>query len=108
MEDFEGEWELKMGKKVKRIWFDGAGELRGCLEFLEELALAGIEVEVVAAYEHWKNGWIEQYMQTIQGNTAQLPMTYWGEAALMAAYLQNLTSTSTLPGGITSFKVFFG
>lgn len=107
-------WELKMGKKVKHIQFDGAGELGGCLEFLEELALAGIEVKVIVAYEHWKNGQIEQYMQTIQGKvhamlvTAQLPMTYWGEAALMAAYLQNLTSTSTLPSGITPFEVFFG
>ena len=42
--------------------FDGAGELRECLEFLEELALEGIEVEVVAAHEHWKNGRVEQYM----------------------------------------------
>ena len=96
---------------MKRIWFDRAGELRGCLEFL---ALAGIEVEVIAAYEHWKNGQIEQYMQTIQGKvhamliTAQLPMTSWGEVVLMAAYLQNLTSTSTLPSSITPFEVFFG
>ena len=81
---------------------------------MEELALVGIKVEVVVAYEHWKNGWIERYMQTIQGKihamlvTAQLPMTYWGEVALTAAYLQNLTSTSTLPSSITPFKVFFG
>jgi len=84
------------------------------LEFLEELALEGIEVEVVAAHEHWKNRRIERYMRTIQGKihamlvTAQLPMTYWGEAALTAAYLQNLTSTRTLPTGITPFEVFFG
>jgi hypothetical protein len=107
-------WELKMGKKVKHVCFDGAGELGGCLEFLEELALDGIEVEVVAVHEHWKNGRIEWYMQTIQGKihamliTAQLPMTYWGKAALTAAYLQNLTSTSTLPMGMTPFEVFFG
>ena len=52
-------WELKIGKKVKHIWFNGVGELRGCLEFLEELALAGIKVKVIAAYKHWKNGWIK-------------------------------------------------
>jgi len=106
-------WELKTGKRVKRVRFDGAGELGGCLEFLEELAMNGIEVEVVAAHEHWKNSRIERYMRTIQGKihamlvTAQLPMTYWGEAALTAAYLQNLTSTSTLPSGVTPYKVFF-
>jgi len=53
-------------------------------------------------------------MRTIQGKihamlvTAQLPMTYWGEAALTATYLQNLTSTNTLPSGVTPFEVFFG
>ena len=53
-------------------------------------------------------------MRTIQGKiyamltTAQLPMTYWGKAALTAAYLQNLTSTSTLPNGVTPFEVFYG
>jgi len=55
---------------------------RGRLEELEELALGRIGVEV----------------------TFELPMTYWGETA----YLQNLTSTSTLPSGITPFKVSYG
>jgi hypothetical protein len=32
-----------------------------------QLALEGIEVEVLAAYEHWKNGRIKQSMRTIQG-----------------------------------------
>ena len=106
-------WELKTGERVKCVHFDGAGELGGCLEFLEELVLDGIEVEVVVAHKHWKNGQIEQYMRTIQGKihamlvTAQLPMTYWGEAALTAAYLQNLMSMSTLPSGVTPFEVFF-
>ena len=81
---------------------------------LEELALDGIEVEVVVAYKHWKNSRIKRYMWTIQGKihamlvTAQLPMAYWGEAALTVAYLQNLTLTSTLPSGVTPFEVFFG
>ena len=110
----KAKWELKTGKKIKRTRFDGAGELGRCMEFMEELALGGIEVEVTAPYEHWKNRRIERYMQTIQGKikamliTTQLPMTYWGEAALMAAYLQNLTSTSNLPDGVTPFEVFYG
>ena len=88
--------ELKTEKRVKCVCFDGAGELGGCLEFLEELALDGIKVEVVVAHKHWKNSQTKRYMQTIQGKihvmlvTVQLPMTYWGEAALTAAYLQNL------------------
>ena len=55
--------------------FDGAGELGGCLEFLEELALDGIEVEVVVAYKHWKNGRIERYIWTIQGNIHAMLIT---------------------------------
>ena len=67
----------------------------------------------IRALEEWENR-AEQYMQTIQGKikamliTAQLPMTYWGEAALTAAYLQNLTSTSNLPDGVMPFEVFYG
>ncbi|KAF9470222.1 hypothetical protein BDN70DRAFT_766701, partial [Pholiota conissans] len=40
--------------------------------------------------------------------TAQLPMTYWGEAALTASYLLNMTTTSTLPDGTTPFEAFYG
>ena len=78
----KAKWELKTGKNIKRAWFDGARELGGCLEFLEELVLGGIKVEVTALYEHWKNGRIEWYMHMIQGKihamlvTTQLPMTY--------------------------------
>ena len=36
----------------------------------------------------------------------QLPLMYWGEAALTAAYLFNLTVTSTLPSGVTPFEMF--
>ena len=53
-------WEKKTGRKVKGVQFDGAGELGGCIEFFDELAFEGIEVEVVAAHEHWKNGRIER------------------------------------------------
>ena len=110
----KAKWELKTGKKIKCTRFDSAGELGRCMEFMEDLALGGIEVEVTAPYEHWKNGRIERYMRTIQGKikamlvTTQLPMTYWGEAALTAAYLQNLMSTSNLPNGVTPFEVFYG
>lgn len=106
-------WEKKVGKEVLRVHFDGAGELGGCLEFLEELALQRIEVEVIAMHEHWKNGHIECLMHTIQGKikamlmAAQLPLMYWGEAALTAMYLNNLTITNTLPNNITPFEAFY-
>ena len=37
---------------------------------------------------------------------AQLPLYYWGEAALTATHLYNLTITSTLPPNVTPFEVF--
>lgn len=36
---------------------------------------------------------------------AQLPLTYWGEAALTAAFLFNLTTSSTLPNNVTPFEI---
>jgi hypothetical protein len=55
---------------------------------------------------------MEQVFRTIQGRmlamltVAQLPLYYWGEAALTAGFLYNLTITSTLPLHVTPFKVF--
>ncbi|CAA7268820.1 unnamed protein product [Cyclocybe aegerita] len=65
-------------------------------------------------YEHWKNGKAEHIIRTLQGRvlamltTVQLSMTYWGEAALTAGYLHNLTITSTLPSSVTPFEMFHG
>ena len=36
---------------------------------------------------------------------AQLPLTYWGEAALTAGFLFNLTTSSTLPPNVTPFEI---
>ena len=36
---------------------------------------------------------------------AQLPLTYWGEAALAAGFLFNLTISSTLPENVTPFEI---
>jgi len=49
--------------------------------------------------------------RTIQGRmlamltAAQLPLTYWGEAALTAGFLFNLTISSTLPTHVTPFQI---
>ena len=103
-------WERKTGKKILRFRIDGAGEL-GSDEFVKVLEDMGIEWDVVPRYEHWKNGKMERVFRTIQGRmlamltAAQLPLTYWGEAALTAGFLFNLTVSSTLPKNMTPFEI---
>ena len=54
---------------------------------------------------------MERVFRTIQGRmlamlmAAQLPLTYWGEAALTAGFLFNLTVSSTLPKDKTPFEL---
>lgn len=105
-------WELKTGKKILRFCCDGAGEFRG--EFAKFLQDEGIDLDVTPPYEHWMNRKAECFMHTIQlrihamMTALQLPMTYWGEAALTALYLLNLTTMSTLPNGMMPFQIFHG
>lgn len=111
----QAKWERKLGLKVQRFRCDRGGELAGgSHRFAVQLEAQGIERDVTPPYEHWKNGRIERVMRTLQGRiismlvAAQLPLTYWGEAALTAAYLFNLTVTFTLPSSITPFEMFHG
>lgn len=103
-------WERKTGKKLMRFRVDGAGEL-GSDEFVKALEGMGIERDVTPRYEHWKNGKMERVFRTIQGRmlamltAAQLPLTYWGEAALTAGFLFNLSVSSSLPKDVTPFEV---
>ncbi len=103
-------WERKTGKKLLCFRVDGAGEL-GTDEFVKALENMGIERDVVPRYEHWKNGKMERVFRTIQGRmlamltAAQLPLTYWGEAALTAGFLFNLSVSSTLPKDTTPFEL---
>jgi hypothetical protein len=103
-------WERKTGKKILRFRVDGAGELASNA-FVGVLEGMGIERDVVPRYEHWQNGKMERVFRTLQGRmlamltAAQLPLTYWGEAALTAGFLFNLTTSSTLPNGITPFEI---
>jgi hypothetical protein len=54
---------------------------------------------------------MERVFCTIQGRmlamltATQLPVTYWGEAALTAGFLFNLTISSALPKNITPFEI---
>jgi hypothetical protein len=58
-----------------------------------------------------KKGKMERVFRTLQGRmlamltATQLPLTYWGEAALTATFLFNLTTSSTLPNGVTPYEV---
>ncbi|PPQ94219.1 hypothetical protein CVT25_006636 [Psilocybe cyanescens] len=102
-------WEKRTGFKVKHFRCDGGTEWKGA--FTQYLNDHGIEMEVTPRCEHWMNGEIERFMRTVQGRilamltTAQLPLTYWGEAALTAAYLLNVTTLNT--DGITLFEAMY-
>ena len=83
----------------------------GSDEFIKALEKMGIERDVVPWYEHWKNGKMERVFWTIQGRmlamltAAQLPLTYWREAALTTGFLFNLSVSSTLPKDVTPFEI---
>ena len=111
----QAKWERKLDRPVRWFCCDGGGELAGgSSTFAAQLEAQGIEKDITARYEHWKNGKAERVMRTLQGRilamlvAAQLPLTYWGEAALTATYLFNLSITSTLPSGVTPFEMFHG
>jgi len=102
-------WERKTGKKIQRFRIDGAGELASS-DFVRELESLGIERDIFPCYKHWKNGKMERVFRTLQGRmlamltAAQLPLTYWGEAALTACFLFNLSTSSSLPPDVTPFE----
>ncbi|PPQ90518.1 hypothetical protein CVT25_014409 [Psilocybe cyanescens] len=103
-------WEKRTGFKVKRFQCDGGTEWKGA--FTQYLNDHSIEMEVTPRCEHWMNGKIERFMRTMQGRilamltTAQLPLTYWGKAALTAAYLLNITTLNA--DGIIPFEAMYG
>ena len=80
--------------------------------FLSHLEEAGIQHQLTVVHVHQQGGEIERLMRTLQGcmlamlTWACLPLTYWGEAALMALYLYNLTLQSLLPPNITPYKMY--
>lgn len=106
----KAQWERRTSHKIKRFRCDGGPEWKGVFE--DYLLEQGIEIEVTPHYKHWMNGKIEHFMRTVQGcilamlTMAQLPLTYWGKAALMACYLLNLTTVDS--DRITPFKRMYG
>ena len=63
---------------------------------------------------HQQNGVAEQIIHTIEGrllamlHLAGLPQTYWGKAALTAAYLHNQTESHVLLPGWTPYEMLHG
>jgi hypothetical protein len=63
---------------------------------------------------HQQNGTTEQVICTIEGcplamlHQVKLPLTYWGEAVLMVAYLHNHLELRVLPTGVTPYQMLNG
>jgi hypothetical protein len=90
----EASWELKLGKHVKVIHFDGAKEFTQG-PFHEHLITHGIAIQVTAPYAHSQAGKAKHYIHTIEDGIqtliadAKLPPSFWGDAALTYQYLRN-------------------
>ena len=106
----EASWEAKSGNHVVVICMDGAKELcRGRLE--AHLHSRGIAMQVIAPYAHSQNGKIKCFIRTLEDGfqtllaDSGLSMSFWGDAVLTIAYIQNRVPTSVLPMNMTPFEV---
>ena len=106
-------WETKYSRCVKSFQSDDGGEFISS-SFVAALDTAGISHRLSAPYMHQQNGVAERIIRTIEGrllamlHLAGLPQTYWGEAALTAAYLHNRTESRVLPPGRTPYEMLHG
>jgi hypothetical protein len=75
---------------------------------------AGIVHQLSAPYAHQQNGKAEHAIHRLEGHlfamldAENLPPTLWGEAAPTAAYLWNRSESSSLPPGLTPYKIVNG
>jgi len=106
-------WETKFSRRVKEFQSDNGGEFLNSA-FTAALDTAGISHRLSVPYMHQQNGAAERVICTIEGcllamlHHAGLPQTYWGEAALTAAYLHNRTESHALPPGQTPYEMLHG
>ena len=106
-------WETKYSRRVKSFQSDNGGKFIGS-SVIAALDAAGISHSLSTPYMHQQNGVAEQIIHTIEGHLlamlhlAGLPQTYWGEAALTAAYLHNQTESRVLPPGRTPYEMLHG
>jgi len=103
-------WENKYSQKIKTFRTDNDGEFVNSA-FVTALTAAGISHQLSVPYMHQQNGKAERVIRTIEGRVlamlhfAGLSQTYWGEAALTAAYLHNRTESRALPSGKTPYEM---
>ena len=106
-------WETKFSRRVKEFQLDNGGKFVNSA-FISVLDAAGITHRLSVPYMHQQNGIVERVIRTIEGrllamlHLAGLPQTYWGEAALTAAYLHNRTESHALPPGRTPYEMLHG
>ena len=105
--------ENQSDSHIKYLRSDNGGEF--CSAAMEDfLDKAGITHEHTNAYTPQENGVAKRFNQTLQAKvqclleTAQFPLSLWGEAAFTACTLYNLTLHSALPTGITPFQAWHG
>lgn len=104
--DFQALVERQSGLKLHALRTDNGGEFDS-VEFNEYCQRQGILRELTTPYSSAHNGVAERMNRTLQDITrslikqANLPMSYWGEAVAMAAYLH-----SRLPGKSVSSTPF--
>jgi Integrase core domain len=106
-------WETKASRRVKAFQSDNGGEFLS-KAFVDTLNSCGILHHLSVPYMHKQNGTAEQVIRTIEGcllamlHQVKLPLTYWGEAALMVAYLHNHLEMRVLPTGVSPYQMLNG
>lgn len=103
-------WENHSERQVKRFPSDNGWEFISAA-FMQSLEVTGIERQLSALYSHQQNGKAEHCIRAVEGclftllETASLPATLWGEAALTVCYLWNRSESCILPKGVTPYKM---
>ena len=106
-------WENRYSWRIKTFRTDNGGEFINSA-FAAALTAAGISHQLSVPYMHQQNGKAERVIRMIEGRVlamlhfAGLSQTYWGEAALTAAYLHNRTESWALPSGKTPYEMLHG
>ena len=83
----------------------------GVCPMSKHMVSKGIDIQIMTPYAHPQNGKIEQYIWTIEDGIqtliadSKLPLSFWGDAALMFVYLHNRLPTSMLPNNQTLHEV---
>jgi len=99
-------------RKLKAIRFDGGGEFNN-KNNIQWLKNRGITIQKTQKASSASNGMVERAHRTIFNKVramladTKLPKTLWGEAAVTAGKMHNLTPTSSNPSK-TPFQEFIG